>query len=150
LPDPVDDGVVLSKLGPEVAGDEAMEDGVGDEENQPDSYDGVGVMVEGMVGVPGGDDFIESLVFDLPPGVTEANDGGGGDLFLGQRSDPGPIVGLHGVCPSTVAILLCWPRPNPGSSLRAGRQLVEAAEATQKHHDQDCVEHSCRNLRLAA
>ena len=96
LPGPEDDGAVLSKAGLEVAGDEAMEDGVGDEENEPESYDGVGVMVEGMVGVPGVDDFIESLVFDLPSGVTEANDGGGGDLFWGKRRDPGPVVNPHG------------------------------------------------------
>ena len=99
LAGPEDDGAILSKLGLEVAGDEAMEDGVGDEENQPDSDNGVGVMVEGMVGVPRIDDFIESLVFDLPSGVTEANDGGGGDLFLGQRRDPGPMVDLHGGSP---------------------------------------------------
>ena len=81
MPGPEDDGVILSQLGLEVAGDEAMEDGVGDEENQPDSEDGVGVMVEVVVGVPIVDDLVEPLVFDLPAGVTEANDGICGDLF---------------------------------------------------------------------
>ena len=77
---PEEDGVRLSKRGLEVAGDEAMENGVGDEENQPDSEDGIGVMVEVVVGVPGVDDLIEPLVFDLPAGVTEADDGIRGDL----------------------------------------------------------------------
>jgi len=35
-----------------------------------ESYDGVGVMVEVMVGVPGVDQFVEALVFNLPSGMT--------------------------------------------------------------------------------
>jgi hypothetical protein len=41
LAGPVNGGAVLSKLGLEVAGDEAMEDGAGDEQKEPESYDGV-------------------------------------------------------------------------------------------------------------
>jgi len=58
LPGPKDYGAVLLKLGLKVAGDEAMENGVCDEENEPESNDGVGVMVEGMIGVPGVDQFV--------------------------------------------------------------------------------------------
>ena len=36
MPGPEDDGAVLSKRGLEGTGDEAMEDGVGEEQNQPE------------------------------------------------------------------------------------------------------------------
>ena len=50
-----------------------------------------------MVAVPGGDQFVEPLVFDLPSGMTEPNDRAGGSFRLGQSGHPGPIVGLDGV-----------------------------------------------------
>jgi hypothetical protein len=58
----------------EVAGDEAVENGMGHEQDEPQRQDGVGMMVEIMVGAPGSHQVIEPLVFDLPPGVPEAND----------------------------------------------------------------------------
>ena len=58
LPSPENDGVVFPKRGLEVAGNEAMEDGVGDEEKKPESDGGIGMMVEGVVGVPIVDDLV--------------------------------------------------------------------------------------------
>ena len=50
-----------------------------------------------MVAVPGADQFIEALIFDLPSGMTEANDRAGGGFLLGQSCYPDPVVGLDGV-----------------------------------------------------
>lgn len=48
----------IPKQGLEVARDGTMENGAGDEQQKPESDNGVGVMVKGRIGSPGVDDFI--------------------------------------------------------------------------------------------
>lgn len=69
----VNDGVDLPQCGFEVA-QEAMEDGMGDEHDQPEDQQGVGMVVEDMAGMPGSDQLVETFIFDAPAVVPELKD----------------------------------------------------------------------------
>ena len=96
---PVGGGVSVCQRCLEVTGDKAMEDGMGHEQDQAQRQDRVGMAMKGMVGMPKRDQFVEPLILDLPSGVTEVNDGGGGGFSSGQGGDPGPVLGPDGVRP---------------------------------------------------
>jgi len=60
-----------------------MEDGVSDKEHEPERGDGDGMVMEVMVGVPEGGQFIKALILDTPALVAEDHDMAGGDFVLG-------------------------------------------------------------------
>ena len=54
---------------------EAMKDRMGGEEHQPQNQDRVGMMMEVVIGVPVGHQFIETLILDLPAIMPERGNG---------------------------------------------------------------------------
>ena len=69
----VNDGVDLTQGGFEVA-PEAVEDGMGDEHDQPEHQQGVCMVVEDMAGMPGSDELVEAFIFDAPAVMPELED----------------------------------------------------------------------------
>lgn len=92
---PMQQGAALAESGFKGA-QEAVEKGVGDKKHQPERGDGNGMMMEVVIGVPIGSQFVEAFVFDPPAFVAEDDNMAGGDLVLGERGDPDPFCGLAG------------------------------------------------------
>ena len=84
----------FSELRFEVKAVEGLEEDVGDEVDQAKSEDGVWVVMEAMVKGEIVDEVVESLVFNVPTGVSDSADSIGGGLFLVQGSEPEPVGGF--------------------------------------------------------
>ena len=74
-PREVDRGVTFTLDGLEIASKEAMKDRMRGEECQPQNEDRVGMMMEVVIGVPVGHQFIEALVLDLPAIMPKRGNG---------------------------------------------------------------------------
>jgi len=85
-------GMAPASYGLKIA-QEAMEEGMGDEEHQPESGDGNGMMMEVVVGMPIVGQLVEAFVFDAPALMAEEDDMPGGRLVFGERGDPDPFAG---------------------------------------------------------
>src|ERR1035437_4618545 len=70
---------VLADLGFEIQHEERVEDIAGKEGDQQEALDGVGIVPVDMVGMPAVDQFVEPMVLDVPPLVTETDDPPGGN-----------------------------------------------------------------------
>ena len=70
----VNDRMGGAQRGREIA-QEAVEYGVGGEEGQPQNQHRVGMMMKYVPGIPVADQFVESLVFNVPTVVAELEDG---------------------------------------------------------------------------
>src|SRR5580692_3122660 len=64
-------GPALADLRFEIQSEERVKEIVGKEGDQQEALDGVGVVPIDMVGMPALDQFIESMILDIPPLVTE-------------------------------------------------------------------------------
>ena len=89
---PIQQSTTGAKRGLEIA-QEAVEEGMGHKEDQPESRDGRDVMMEVVVGVPLVTEFIEALVLNAPAFMAEEDDVARGNLGSGQRGDPDPLGG---------------------------------------------------------
>ena len=70
---PIQQSAAGPKRGFEIT-QEAVEEGVGDEEDQPEGRDRNGMMVEVVVGMPLVAEFIEALVLNAPAFMAEEDD----------------------------------------------------------------------------
>jgi len=66
-----------------------VEDIEGEEGDQQEALDGVGVVPVDVVGVPAFDQFIEPVIFDIPSLVAEGDGRLGGDRPGRQHPDTG-------------------------------------------------------------
>ena len=87
---PQTDGNVLSNAGFEIT-QKAVEQGMGDEQKEPQAGDRGDVVMEVVVGVPLIAQLIEPLVFDAPAFMAEDNDRLGGNFGRWQCCDPYPF-----------------------------------------------------------
>ena len=78
---PMHQGVALASDRLKIA-QEAVEEGMGDEEHQPESGNGNGMMMEVVVGMPIVGQLVETFIFDAPPFVSEEDYMSGGRLVL--------------------------------------------------------------------
>lgn len=57
-----------------------MKDVVGEEGHQQKALDGGGIMLENVIGVPFGDQFVEGIILDIPSLVPSMDDSLDGSL----------------------------------------------------------------------
>jgi len=70
-----------------------MKDVVGQEGDQQEALDGVGVVLVEVIGMPAVDQLVETVILDIPALVAETDCTLGGDLWAGKRGHPDPIAG---------------------------------------------------------
>ena len=51
-----------------------MKDVESQESHQQETFDGVGIVPENMIGIPAGDQFVKAIIFDVPALVSETYD----------------------------------------------------------------------------
>jgi hypothetical protein len=82
---------VLADLGLEIQQEERVKDIAGQEGDQQEAFDGVGIVPVDMVGMPAVDQFVEAMVLDVPSLVTETDSPLGGDGLERKSSRPDPV-----------------------------------------------------------
>ena len=76
----------------QIARPEAVEEGMGGEEDEPEGGDGHRVVVEVVIGMPLVGEFVEALVFNLPAPVSVLDgDARSGSQCLGKSGCPPPV-----------------------------------------------------------
>ena len=78
-------------MGFECAADPDVEQVVGQKQQKQDGGDGVYVVVVDVVGVPLVDQFVEALVFYVPPPVADSHYGMGVDFLFREAGGPEPF-----------------------------------------------------------
>ena len=86
---------MLADLRFEIQHEESVKDIAGQEGEQQEALDGVGVVLIDVVGMPAVDQFVEPMILDIPALVAEADGPPGGDEVDRKRSHPDPIAGLR-------------------------------------------------------
>ena len=92
-PAPEDLGSALADLRFEIQGEERMKDIAGEEGDQQETLDGVGIVLVDMIGMPALDQFVEPMIFDVPSLMTETDGPLGGDGLERKGSHPDPVAG---------------------------------------------------------
>ena len=92
---PKGSGLTLAKRGLHVEIKKSVKENQGQECHEQEAFDGSGVMLQNMIGVPALDQFIEAVVFDVPSLMPKTDNSGHGNLLRWQRGYPYPIAGLQ-------------------------------------------------------
>ncbi len=92
---PEDPGSALADLRFEIQREEGVKDIAGQEGDQQEALDGVGIVLIDVVGMPAVDQFVEAMILDIPSLVAEADGPFGGDKLDGKRGHPDPVAGLR-------------------------------------------------------
>src|SRR5260370_11153246 len=110
----------------EIERKECLEEIAGQEGEQQEALDGVGVVLVNVVCMPACDQFVEPMILDIPPLVAEADDRLGGHRCRRQRGNPDPIADEYLVftvqLPAHGARFLGADDPYRSIHLRPGKQ----------------------------
>jgi hypothetical protein len=92
---PIDCGRALTDLRFEIPQQESVKDVVGQKCPQQETLDGPGIVLEYMIGIPAGGEFVKAIIFDVPARVPQIHYLLGGQLSGGNSGDPKPVTGLE-------------------------------------------------------
>ena len=91
---PEDLGFAPADLRFQIQSQEGMKDVVGQEGDQQEALDGVGVVLVDVIGMPAVDQLIETVILDIPPLVAKTDHPLSGDRLGRKGGGPDPIAGL--------------------------------------------------------
>ena len=90
---PKDFGTAITDLRFDIEKQKSVKDVVSQKSHEQETFDGLGMVLKNMIGIPSGDQFVESIIFDIPSLVTKMHYQLRGGLGGWKSGDPKPVTG---------------------------------------------------------